>query len=63
MKICYVDENEEQIGLTVKYHMDKTIGVGSRILHEVCDVEEAFYVCKIEIQEHYLIITLTPECL
>ena len=63
MKICYVDHNEEQIGLTKKYHMDKSIGTGSRILHDVEGVERAFYVVKIEIDEHYLIIQITPECL
>jgi len=67
MKICYVDNNEEQIGLTEPYHMDRTIAVGSRIEHRTFEDEanrpKWFYVQSIEVQEHYLLIKITPECL
>ena len=54
MKICFIDRETYQIGLTSSYDYDLDLKIGGSITHNSKD----WIIEKVEVENHYILVTL-----
>lgn len=60
MKIIYVDSEEYQLGMSIPYHLDRTIKVGDSVATESLWNANPLHttIKRIEIRDHYIFLFL-----